>query len=54
MSSASFAPSRGRKPRIGILCLSAIPDDPRVRRQGDLLTEGARKVVDALEEHGYV
>jgi glycosyltransferase involved in cell wall biosynthesis len=23
-------------PRIGLICLSAIPDDPRVRRQGDL------------------
>lgn len=27
-----------RPPRIGIVSLSAIPDDPRVRRQGDLFT----------------
>ena len=26
------------RPRVGILCLSAIPDDPRVRRQGDVLS----------------
>ncbi|MDP3407500.1 glycosyltransferase [Bosea sp. (in: a-proteobacteria)] len=26
----------GLKPFIGLVCLSAIPDDPRVRRQGDL------------------
>lgn len=24
------------RPRIGLICFSAIPDDPRVRRQGDL------------------
>mgnify|MGYP000852568302 CR=1 FL=1 len=34
-----------QKPRIGILCISAIPDDPRVRRQGDLLTEAGWDVV---------
>lgn len=27
------------KPRIGLISLSAIPDDPRVRRQGDLFAE---------------
>ncbi len=32
-------------PRIGILCLSAIADDPRVRRQGDLLAEAGWHVV---------
>lgn len=28
--------SAARQPRIGLICFSAIPDDPRVRRQGDL------------------
>lgn len=37
-------PGTTRK-RIGILCLSAIPDDPRVRRQGDLMTEAGWDVV---------
>jgi glycosyltransferase involved in cell wall biosynthesis len=32
-------------PRIGIVSLSAIADDPRVRRQGDLLTEAGWNVV---------
>ncbi|MBN8942074.1 MAG: hypothetical protein J0H01_21385 [Rhizobiales bacterium] len=45
MSSSSFVLSDGRKPRIGILCLSPIPDDPRVRRQGDLLTQDGWEVV---------
>lgn len=33
------------RPRIGILCLSAIADDPRVRRQGDLFTRKGWEVV---------
>jgi len=33
------------RPRIGILCLSAIPDDPRVRRQGDLMAAAGWDVV---------
>lgn len=33
---AGPAGGTGRPPRIGIVSLSAIPDDPRVRRQGDL------------------
>lgn len=28
--------SAARRQRIGLICFSAIPDDPRVRRQGDL------------------
>jgi glycosyltransferase involved in cell wall biosynthesis len=32
-------------PRIGLLCFSAIPDDPRVRRQGDLLHDAGYEVV---------
>jgi glycogen synthase len=35
----------GRKVRIGIVCLSAIPDDPRVRRQGDLFAERGWEVL---------
>lgn len=35
----------GGRRLIGILCLSAIPDDPRVRRQGDLMTEAGWDVV---------
>ena len=31
--------------RVGLLCVSAIPDDPRVRRQGDLLTGAGWEVV---------
>nr|WP_082009905.1 glycosyltransferase [Methylobacterium sp. ZNC0032] len=31
-----MAGSAAHKPRIGLICFSAIPDDPRVRRQGDL------------------
>lgn len=31
--------------RIGLLCLSAIPDDPRVRRQGDLFHTSGYTVV---------
>ena len=37
--------ARIARKRIGILCLSAIPDDPRVRRQGDLMTEAGWDVV---------
>lgn len=33
------------RPKIGILCLSAIPDDPRVRRQGNLFTAAGWEVV---------
>jgi hypothetical protein len=35
----------GRKPRICILSLSNIPDDPRVRRQGDAFTEAGWDVI---------
>ena len=35
----------GLKVRIGILSLSVIPDDPRVRRQGDLLARAGWDVV---------
>ena len=35
----------GVPPRIGILSCSVIPDDPRVRRQGDLLHEAGWSVV---------
>jgi glycosyltransferase involved in cell wall biosynthesis len=31
--------------RIGLLCFSAIPDDPRVRRQGDLLHNSGYDVI---------
>lgn len=34
-----------RRSRIGILCLSAIADDPRVRRQGDLFAAAGWEVV---------
>lgn len=34
--SRAFAARSGRPPRIGLVCRSAIADDPRVRRQGDL------------------
>lgn len=34
-----------RPRRIGLLCLSAIPDDPRVRRQGDLFRAAGWDVV---------
>ena len=34
-----------QRPRIGILCLSAIADDPRVRRQGDLFAQKGWDVV---------
>lgn len=41
MPSTDPAPSQhaktSRRRRIGLLCLSAIPDDPRVRRQGDIM-----------------
>jgi glycosyltransferase involved in cell wall biosynthesis len=33
------------KPRIGIISLSVIPDDPRVRKQGDLLANNGWEVV---------
>lgn len=33
---SSFRARTGHAPRVGLLCLSAIADDPRVRRQGDL------------------
>lgn len=33
------------RPRIGILSLSVIPDDPRVRRQGDILQDSGWEVV---------
>lgn len=32
-------------PTIGLLCISAIADDPRVRRQGDLLKAGGHDVI---------
>lgn len=34
-----------RTPRIGLICFSAIGDDPRVRRQGDLFSERGWKVL---------
>jgi glycosyltransferase involved in cell wall biosynthesis len=37
--------SAAGRPRIGLVCFSAIPDDPRVRRQGDLFHERGWEVV---------
>ena len=37
--------SQERSPRIGLVCFSAIPDDPRVRRQGDLFHDCGWDVV---------
>ncbi len=45
MPSHSPDQPNARQRRIGILCLSAIPDDPRVRKQGDLLTQAGWDVV---------
>lgn len=43
--SSAIASRRAQRPRVGILSLSVIPDDPRVRRQGDLLAERNWEVV---------
>jgi glycosyltransferase involved in cell wall biosynthesis len=45
MMSTPHHTSSAKRGRIGIVCLSAIPDDPRVRRQGDLLTQMGWDVV---------
>ncbi len=34
-----------RKPRVILICASAIADDPRVRRQGDLFYESGWDVI---------
>src|SRR5215212_1668707 len=41
---AQPAPEQELGPMIGLLALSAIPDDPRVRRQGDAFTSAGWQV----------
>lgn len=45
--------SQEAAPHIGLLCLSAIPDDPRVRRQGDLMAAAGWRVT-AIGLPGYL
>lgn len=40
-----MAISAARRPRIGLISFSAIPDDPRVRRQGDLFHSRGWEVI---------